>query len=104
MSGLNWPQRLVAPSELLMKTVEIPAERARAAIAPGLPPSERLSSQIHMPLPRNTSGSVPGAGAGASTRGGAVTRIRRAFERRPARSDTVTDTLPARVPAGTRAM
>ena len=100
---MNCAQRLVAPSELLTKTVVIPAERARAAIAAGSPPSERLSSQIHMPLPRNASGSVPGAGVGPVTRGGARTLIRRAFERRPARSETVTDTVPARVPAGTRA-
>ena len=86
-----------------MKTVEIPAERARVAIAAGSPASERLSSQIHMPFQRNTSGSVPGAGVGVFTRGGAVTVMRRAFERRPARSETVTDTVPARVPAGTRA-
>ena len=100
-AGLNCAQRLVAPSELLTKTVVIPAERARAAIAAGSPASERLSSQIHMPLPRNASGSVPGAGAGAPpTRGGARTVIRRAFERRPARSETVTDTVPARVPGG----
>src|SRR5688572_23736036 len=103
-AGENWPQRLAAPSELLTKTVETPAERARLAIAVTSPPSERGSSQIHMPLPRKISGSAPGCGAGVGvTRGGAVTVILIAFERRPARSETVTFTVPALVPGGTRA-
>ena len=100
---MNCAQRLAAPSELLTNTVDIPAACARPAIAAMFPPSAFGSSQIHMPLPLNTSGNVPGAGAGPPISGGAVTVTLIAFERRPALSETVTLTAPAAVPAGTRA-
>ena len=98
--GLNCAQRLVAPSELLTNTVDMPAAWARAAIAAMSPPSDSASSQIHMPLPLKATGSVPGAGAGPPTRGGATTVILSAFERRPARSETVTRDGARRGPGG----
>ena len=100
---MNCAQRLDAPSELLTNTVVIPAAWARAAIVAMFPPSALGSSQIHIPLPLNASGRMPGAGAGPPIRGGAVTVTLIAFERRPALSETVTLTAPAAVPAGTRA-
>ena len=59
-----------------------------------------------MPSPRIASGSVP-AGVkadGPRGAGGATTMMLRRFERRPARSRTVTPTRPVAVPAGTRAV
>ena len=95
---------MAGPSELLTNTVDMPAARARATIALMSPPSALWSSQIHMPLPLKTSGSVPGVVGGVGVIfGGAVTVILIAFERRPALSETVTLTVPARVPGGTRA-
>jgi hypothetical protein len=61
-----------------------------------------------MPLPAKAAGSAPPAVTVEPRRltagfGAATTRMWTAFERRPARSRTVIETLPARVPAGTRA-
>ena len=99
---MNWAQRLVAPSELLTNTVEIPAAWARAAIAAALPPSLLGSSQIHMPPPLNTAGSPPVAAGGVAGGGGAVTVMWMTFERRLLPSRTTTETFPERVPTGTR--
>ncbi len=95
------------PSPLLTKTVCIPVARALIAIWARSPFSDLFSSQIHMPLPLNASGSCPsvtalGLGLGAVAIG--LTWTCRGFERRPARSRTVTDTAPSFVPAGIRAI
>src|SRR3954469_9553799 len=55
-----------------------------------------------MPLPAKTAGRVPRAGAFPPTLGTGATRMCLTFERRPARSLTLTETWPAFVPGGTR--
>ena len=79
----------------------MPAARARAAMALTSPPSLFASCQIHIPLPANGAGSgPPGARRGRGT-GSTTSRIAR--DRRPARSVTRTEIVPALVPGGTRA-
>ena len=92
----------VEPSALLTNTVEMPAAWARAAIATGSPPSLLGSCQIHMPVPVNAAGSVPAPAVGPGGFGGALTLMWMTFERRLRPSRTTTDTVPARVPAGTK--
>ncbi len=99
-AGLNCAHG-VTPSELLTKTVSIPAARAGKAIASGSPPLLG-TCQIHIPSPRNTAGSGPPTVAGARTTGAGRTTRRITRERRPARSVTRTEIVPAFVPAGTR--
>src|SRR5262245_24738460 len=97
--GLNCAHGWAGPSELLTKTVLMPAAWARAAIALTSPPSLLGSCQIHIPLPANGAGSRPTA----TRRTGTGRTLRRmTFERRPARSVTRTEIVPALVPGGTR--
>ena len=100
-AGLNCAHG-VTPSELLTKTVSMPAARAWKPIASGSPPLLLGTCQIHMPSPRNTAGSGPPTVAGARTTGAGRTTRRITRERRPARSVTRTEIVPAFVPAGTR--
>ena len=79
----------------------MPAARARAAIALTSPPSLFGSSQIHIPLPANGAGSGPPGARRARGTGSTTSRIAR--DRRPARSVTRTEIVPALVPGGTRA-
>jgi hypothetical protein len=93
--------RIVRPSELLTNTVPMPAARARAAMALTSPPSLFGSSQIHIPLPANGAGSGPPGARRCAGTGSTMSRITR--DRRPARSVTRTEIVPALVPGGTRA-
>ena len=80
----------------------MPAARAFRPIAVTLPALLFGSCQIHMPSPRKTSGSAPPAeGRGRTTGCGNTTR-RITRERRPARSVTRTEIVPAFTPTGTR--
>src|SRR5262245_41232157 len=97
--GLNCAHGWAGPSELLTKTVLMPAAWARAAMALRSPPSLLGSCQIHIPLPANGAGSGPTA----TRRSGTGSTLRRmTFERLPARSVTRTEIVPALVPGGTR--
>src|SRR5690349_7159379 len=69
-----------------MKTVEMPSECARAAIASRSPPSDFDRYQIHMPLPSNAVPDGVGCGPGGTN---LTTWIGpNALERRPKRSST----------------
>src|SRR4051812_7733014 len=80
----------------------MPAARAFRPIDVTLPALLFGSSQIHMPSPRKTAGSAPPAeGRGRTTGCGRTTR-RIPRDRRPARSVTRTEIVPAFTPTGTR--
>src|SRR3954467_12930786 len=99
-AGLNCGHG-VTPSELLTKTVSIPAARALRPTAIGSPPLLFGTCQIHIPSPRKAAGRLPDP-AGGRTIGTGRTTSRITRELRPARSVTRTETVPGFVPMGTR--